>query len=81
MDNPKIGAKVVTADGEDLGSVKEFQGECFKVDAPLQPDYWLAPDVVDVMTPETVQLLFTKNDLASVIHPGREHSGYHVHAN
>ena len=78
-ESPSIGAIVVTADGEELGRVKQIAGACFEVDAPLQPDYWLAPDVIDVATPETVQLLLTRRDIASVIEPGTEHTGYHVH--
>lgn len=80
-ETPKIGAVVVTADGEELGRVAEFEGECFKVDVSLLPDYWVAPDIVDVVTPETVQLLFTKADIPAVFEPGAEHSGYHVHMN
>jgi hypothetical protein len=71
-ETPSIGAAVVTADGED--------GECFKVDAPLQPDYWLAPDIIDVATPETVQLLLSKSDMAAEIRPATDHTGYHIHA-
>lgn len=78
-ETPELGAEVVTADGEALGKVKEFEGGCFKVDAPLQPDYWLAPDVIDVATPTTVQLLFSKNELASTIRPTTDHTGYHIH--
>lgn len=35
---PTLGARVVTADGDELGKVKEVSGTCFKVDASMQPD-------------------------------------------
>ncbi len=38
---PELGSAVITADGQDLGLVKEVSGEFFKVDAPLAPDFWL----------------------------------------
>lgn len=78
-ENTSIGAVVVTADGEELGRIAEFEGECFKIDRALLPDYWIAPDAIDVATPQTVQLLFTKTDLPAVFEPGATHSGYHVH--
>lgn len=78
-ETPSIGSIVVTADGEELGRVNEIEGDCFKVDRSLMPDFWIAPDAIDVATPETVQLLFTKTDIPAVFEPGAEHSGYHVH--
>jgi hypothetical protein len=39
-------AWVVSADGHELGRVTEIQDTCFKIDAPLQPDYWLASDTI-----------------------------------
>jgi hypothetical protein len=76
---PIIGANVITADGAELGKVKEFEGDCFKVDAPLQPDYWLAPDVIDTASPSTVQLLINRDELSKAIERGSDHKGYHVH--
>lgn len=40
------GQRVVTADGEELGSVKEVAPLSFKVDAPMALDYWLPIDAV-----------------------------------
>ena len=39
-----IGQRVYDADGGEIGTVKEVRGERFKVDAPMQPDYWLRTD-------------------------------------
>lgn len=77
--NTAIGAVVVTADGKELGHVKELEGECFKIDVSLAPDFWIAADVVDVAAPDTVQLLFTKAEIPAVFDPEAGHSGYHVH--
>jgi hypothetical protein len=43
---PIQGATVMTSDHETLGKVKEIKGDCFKVDAPLAPDYWLGSDTI-----------------------------------
>jgi hypothetical protein len=79
MNSTLVGAKVITADGQELGKVKELDGECIKIDAPMQPDYWLAADVIDLATPAVVQLLIAKDDIGDAIDNGREHSGHHVH--
>jgi hypothetical protein len=76
---PTIGAIVVTADGDELGRIKEFEGDCFKLDVPLEPDYWLAADTVDTTTSNTVLLLVRRAELARTIRPSAEHSGYHMH--
>jgi len=44
MDEQMIGQTVYGANGEELGTVKEVRGEYFKVDASMQPDYWLRAD-------------------------------------
>jgi len=37
-----VGARVWTKDGKELGTVKEVQGDAFKIDAPMKKDYWLS---------------------------------------
>ena len=44
--SPTVGCEVYTADGSKLGTVKEVDGAYFKVDAPMQTDYWLACDCI-----------------------------------
>lgn len=44
--NITIGTEVYTSNGDKLGTVKDIRGEYFKVDATMQPDYWLACDCV-----------------------------------
>jgi hypothetical protein len=41
-----IDAPVFTQDGTEIGKVKEIQGAFFKIDAPMEPDYWLRDDGV-----------------------------------
>ena len=70
---PTIGCDIVTADGEKLGEVKEVQGNYFKVDASMAPDYWLpSRDIVDIEGTH-VRLAFLKAYLDEHKHdePGR----------
>ena len=60
-----IGAQVFTADGQDLGTVKESTSDGFKVDAAMKPDYWLACDFIQDSTANSVQLSVTKDRLDS----------------
>jgi hypothetical protein len=57
------GCPVYTADGDKLGTVKETRASAFKVNAPRQPDYWLAFSCVRAVTPERVELAFPKDRL------------------
>lgn len=41
-----IGSEIFTQDGERLGKLKEVRGGYFKVDASMQPDYWLAEEYI-----------------------------------
>ncbi len=59
-----VGCPVYTADEQRLGTVKELQAGCFKVDAPLQPDYWLSTRDVAAVTLERLVLSFAKEQLA-----------------
>jgi hypothetical protein len=77
---PVVGTKVVTMDGDELGKVKEISGDCFKVDARLQPDYWLGVDTIETTLPGEVRLRFTKGGLGDAKQEGPEHSGFHPHS-
>jgi hypothetical protein len=70
---PVIGARVFTTDGDELGKVKEVVGGAFKVDAAMQPDYWLPSDCVSSTTTSEVRLNITKDRLgdAKVEAPAR----------
>lgn len=60
---PALGALVVTTDNKELGTVKEHNGVCFKVDAPMARDYWLNIEVVRSMSERQVMVEFTKDAL------------------
>ena len=60
----EVGAKVETADGVEVGRVKEVGGREFRVDAPRAFDYWLERDVVRLATPGCVTLLIAEAELA-----------------
>jgi len=77
---PAVGAEVTTADGDKLGTVKEVIGSCFKVDAPMRPDYWLGTDTVASSAAGAVRLTLTKDGLGEAKEEGRrEHRGVHAH--
>jgi rRNA processing protein Gar1 len=76
---PTLGARVVTADGDELGKVKEVSGTCFKVDASMQPDYWLGSDCVTSSTGAEVRLSIRKDQVGDAKVDGPDHSGVHRH--
>jgi hypothetical protein len=57
------GCEVFTMDGDKLGTVKEVQGDYFKVDAKMHPDYWLACSAISSETANSVTLSFPKDQL------------------
>jgi hypothetical protein len=61
----EVGDKVMTADGKELGKVKEIGGDSFKVERKLFPDYWLANEYVDDVSGGIVQLIVTKEGLGA----------------
>jgi hypothetical protein len=58
---PNLGAHVWTVDGDDLGVIKEIQGRYFKVDASMQPDYWLPTDCIRTASAQRVELSMDKD--------------------
>ena len=63
--SPTVGCDIYTTDGSKLGTVKEVQGAYFKVDAPMQPDYWLASECVrGGGMGDRVDVAFAKDDLS-----------------
>jgi len=69
-----FGCRIATADGEDLGTLKQIEGSYFKVDAPLQRDYWLCTDDIASTDEGAVVLSFDKETLGDHKHdaPGLE---------
>lgn len=58
-----VGAAVVTADGETLGTVKTVQESAFQVDAPRALDYWLESTLVKASTAARLDLAFNHSEL------------------
>jgi uncharacterized protein DUF2171 len=75
-----VGARVISADGQSMGKVKEVNGDCFKVDAPMQPDYWLGANVIASAPGEEVRLNVIKASLEHMKLDPAEHRGYHQHS-
>jgi hypothetical protein len=73
--------KVLSRDDIELGSVKEVTGECFKIDAPMALDYWLAGSTVTRMDDGIVHLGVSKLDVDDFKQdkPETAHSGIHRH--
>ena len=63
LDESAIGRVVYTRDGDKIGQVKEVRGAFFKVDAPMQPDYWLQSEFAQTNSPEGITMEFGKDDL------------------
>jgi hypothetical protein len=70
----------LTSDGNELGKVKEVTGTCFKVDAAMQPDYWLGTDTVASSTGTEVRLSIPKDRIGDLKLDGPERSGVHRHS-
>lgn len=57
------GTPVFAMDGDKIGTIKEVRDRFFKVDASMQPDYWLATDCIRTASASQVQLAFDKDHL------------------
>src|SRR5215204_764579 len=58
-----VGCTVFTRDGEVLGMVKEVGTGVFKVDAALQPDYWLSTGHIASSATDRLVLSFDEDQL------------------
>ena len=58
-----VGCSVFTRDGEALGTVTEVGSGVFKLDAAMQPDYWLSTGHIASSTPDRLVLTFDKGQL------------------
>jgi hypothetical protein len=77
--NPSVGSKVTSSDGEELGTVRQIAGTCFKVAAPHHDEYWLGVDTVAKTSGGGVQLNLTRDALGNPSYEGLPHHGYHRH--
>ena len=61
LDATMIGIPIFTHDDAQIGTLKEIRGGYFKVDAPLQPDYWLGEDVLASATGSELRSTLTED--------------------
>jgi len=59
----RVGMDVFTNDNDLLGQVREIHGGYFKVNAAMQPDYWLATSLISSTTGDRVLLTIDKAHL------------------
>ena len=59
------GLSVFTLEGEQIGHVKEVREGYFKVDARMQPDYWLQSQFVESVGADRVTMQIKHDDLDS----------------
>ena len=71
---PNVGDMIFTIDERRLGTVREVGAGHFKVNAPLQRDYWLANHEILDMTVGRVRLGFPNDHLADHVRDEPERS-------
>jgi hypothetical protein len=62
-DDLPIDAEICTSDGDKIGTVREVHDDFFKVDAAMQPDYWLPMHCISSVSGNRVFLTFHKDHL------------------
>ena len=72
-----LGNRVLTADGNDIGQVREILEGCFRVDASLHADYWLGADLIESSKGNEIRLSINRSQLDRPHAEG--HEGYHSH--
>ena len=65
-----VGRPVFTADGVFLGSVREIDGDRFKVNTPKSPDVWLPHTAARAVTSSYVLLWLTRQKVRAVAREG-----------
>ena len=58
-----VGAAVFTRDNDHIGTVKELRGGYFKVDARMQPDFWLQREFIESCSADRITMQFDKDVL------------------
>jgi hypothetical protein len=76
---PKVGAKVISRDDIELGTVKEVDADCFKIDAPMAADFWLGASMIERLEDGVVRLGVNNLTLDEVKDNEPQHSGIHRH--
>ena len=76
---PQVGAKVISRDDIELGTIKEVDADCFKIDAPMAADFWLGAAMIDRIEGGVVRLGVNNLTLDEVKEGAPEHGGVHRH--
>jgi hypothetical protein len=76
----RTGDIVMSADGKELGIVKQLGDTCFRVDAPRRRDFWLSNDAVEGRDNGIAVLLYDHNRLDDAFVAVLKHTGAHSHA-
>jgi hypothetical protein len=75
----KAGDRVVTADGEELGRVKQVRDACIEIQARKERTYWLATDAIQNRLQGLVLLRVAANHLDATGMNNEGHAGRHMH--
>jgi hypothetical protein len=76
---PNVGAKVISRDDIELGTVKEVDADCFKIDAPMAADFWLGASMIERIEGGVVRLGVNNLTLDEVKEGTPTHGGVHRH--
>ena len=76
---PRVGAKVISRDDIELGTVKEIDADCFKIDAPMATDFWLGASMIERLEDGVVRLGVNNLTLDEVKSDQPQHRGVHRH--
>jgi hypothetical protein len=77
--NATLGARVLSAEGEELGSVGRIAGTCFRVEAPEQPEFWLGADTIANVSGAGIRVNLPKQFFERPRFDPLAHHGYHHH--
>jgi hypothetical protein len=75
----QTGDIVMSADGKDLGIVKQLGDTCFRIAAPRRRDYWLSKDAIEGRDKGIAVLLYDSDRLDDAFVDVLNHSGAHSH--
>lgn len=72
--------RVISADGHDIGRVKQISESCFQVDVSLHHDYWINAAEIESSEGNAVHVRLLKagfDDVEPRVDP--DHEGAHLH--
>jgi hypothetical protein len=78
--NPSVGARVLSADGQELGTIGKIAGTCFKVEPDDREAFWLSADTVANTSGAGVRLNLDEASATRPAHDAMPHHGCHWHS-